>query len=109
MDGDTTRTCFLPWLVPPVMLRVCKGLGRVKLFIDDIVRFSKNGGRHVCDLRWFLERLTKLNLKVAPNKALLGAAKIIFLGHKISSVGVGPDPDRRTPTPTSTSCRAFLF
>ena len=46
----------------------------------------------MCDLRWFLERLTKLNLKVAPNKALLGAAKIIFLGHKISSVGVGPDP-----------------
>ena len=55
----------------------------MKLLIDDIVCFSKNGEQHVCDLRRFLEWLTKLDLKLAPNKALLGAAEIIFLGHKI--------------------------
>ena len=76
-----------------IMLRVCEGFERVKLFIDDIVCFSKNGEQHVFDLRRFLERLTRFDLKLAPNKALLGAAEIIFLGHKISSEGVGPDPN----------------
>ena len=50
--------------------------------------------QHVCDLRRFLERLTIFNLKLAPNKALLGAAEIIVLRHKISSEGVGPDPGK---------------
>ena len=77
-----------------IMLRVYEGFERVKLFIDDIVCFSKNGEQHVCDLRRFFERLTKFDLKLAPNKALLGAAEIIFLGHKISSEGVGPDPNK---------------
>ena len=48
----------------------------------------------MCDLRRFLERLTRFNPKLAPNKALPGAAEIISLGHKISSEGVGPDPDK---------------
>ena len=48
----------------------------------------------MCVMRRFLERLTKFDLKLAPNKALLGAAEIIFLGHKISSQGVGPDPNK---------------
>ena len=77
-----------------IMLRVCEGLERVKLFIDDIVCFSKNGEQHVCDLRRFLERLTRFNLKLAPNNALLGTAEIIFLGHDISSEGVGPHPGK---------------
>ena len=65
----------------------------MKLFSDGIVRFSKiPGTARVCDLRRFLERLTRFNLKPAPNNVLLGTAEIIFLGHKISSEGVGPDP-----------------
>ena len=66
----------------------------MKLFIDGIVCFSKDGEQHVCDLRRFLERPTRFNLKLAPNKTLLGAAKTIFFGHKISSEGVGPDPGK---------------
>ena len=53
----------------------------------------------MCDLRQFLERLTKFDLKLAPNKALLGAAETIFLGHKISSEGVGPDPNKAKACP----------
>ena len=30
-----------------IMLRVCDGLKHVRLFIDDIVCFSKNGAEHV--------------------------------------------------------------
>ena len=46
-----------------IMLRVREGLERVKLY----------------DLRRFLERLTRFDPKLAPNKALLGAAEIISL------------------------------
>ena len=46
----------------------------------------------MCDLRRFLEQLTRFNLKPVPNNALLDTAEIIFLGHKISSEGVDPDP-----------------
>ena len=64
----------------------------MKLFIDDIICFSKDGEQHVCDLRRFPKWLTRFGLKLARNKALLGAAEIIFLEPKISSEGVGPDP-----------------
>ena len=66
----------------------------MKLFIDVILYFYKNGEQHVCDLRRFLEWLTTFNLKLALNKALLGVTEIIFLGHKIDSEGVGPDPGK---------------
>ena len=38
-----------PGWFQPIMLRVCEGLERVRLFIDDIVCFSKNGLEHVSD------------------------------------------------------------
>ena len=94
MDSDTTRTCFVLWLVPVHHVAGCEGLERVKLFINAIVCFSKNGEYHVRVPRRFLERLTRFNLKLAPNKALLGAAEIIFYGNRISSEGVGPDPGK---------------
>ena len=106
LTAECTQDGLWEWTVMPqglasspgwfqsIMLRVCEDLERMKLFIDDIVCFSKNGKQHVCDLRRFLERLTKFDVKLAPNKALLGAAEIIFLGHKISSEGVGSDPNK---------------
>ena len=66
----------------------------MKLLIDDIVCFSKNGEQHARDLRRFLQRLKRFNLKLAPNMVLLGASETIFFGNKISSVGVGPDPGK---------------
>ena len=71
-----------PGWFQPILLRVFKGLERVKLFIDDIVYFSENGEKHVCGLRRFLERLTRFNLKLALNKALLGAAEISSSGTR---------------------------
>ena len=41
-----------------IMLRVCDGLKPVRLFIDDIVCFSKNGAEYVADLERFFEGLT---------------------------------------------------
>ena len=50
-----------------IMLRGSEGFERVKLFID------------LYDLRRFLERLARFDPKLAPNKALLDAAEILFL------------------------------
>ena len=77
-----------------IMLRVCEGLERVRLFIDDIVCFSKNGGEHVNDFRKFLERLTNFNLKLAPKKAHLGVKVVKFLGHRITAEGIAQDPGK---------------
>ena len=82
---------FSPGWFQSIMLRVCEGLERLRLFIDDIVCFSKNGGEHVYDLRKFLERLTNFNLKQAPKKAHLGVKVVKFLGHRITAEGIAPD------------------
>ena len=76
------------------MLRFCDGLRRVRLFIDDIVCFSKNGAEHVADLERFLEKLTIFNLKLAPKKASIGVRVIRFLGHRVTAKGVEPDPEK---------------
>ena len=44
-----------PGWVQSNMLRVCDGLQRVRLFIDDIACFSKNGTEHVRDLESLFE------------------------------------------------------
>ena len=91
-----------------IMLRVCDGLQRVRLFIDDIVCFSKNGAEHVCDLESFFERLTMFDLKLAPKKAYLGVRTIKFLGHRVTAKGVEPDPEKveamtKLPMPSNVS------
>ena len=76
------------------MNRVCEGLERVRLFIDDIVCFSTNGTEHVEDLTKFFERLTTYDLKLAPKKAHLGVRAIKFLGHRVTAEGLAPDPGK---------------
>ena len=51
-----------------VILRVCEGLERVRLFIGDIVCFSKNGCEHASDLQKNFDRLATFNLKLAPKR-----------------------------------------
>ena len=60
----------------------------MKLFSDGIVRFSKNGEQHACAT---CDGSSNLH-PITYNNVLLSTAEIIFLGHKISSEGVGPDP-----------------
>ena len=91
-----------------IMLRVCEGLERVRLFIDDIVCFSKNSCEHVRDLHNFFDRLTTFNLKLAPKKAHLGVRVIKFWGHRVTAAGIAPDPGKvealmKLPMPTNVS------
>ena len=97
-----------------IMLRVCDGLKRVRLLIDDIVCFSQNGAEHVGDLESFFERLTMFDLKLAPKKAYLGVRTIKVLGHRETAKGVEPDPGKveamtNLPMPTNVSQLRFLL
>lgn len=90
-----------------IMLRVCEGLKRVRLFIDDIVCFPKNGAEHVCDPEFCFERLTLFDLKLAPKKAYLGVRTIKFC-HLVTAQGVEPDPGKveamtKLPMPSNVS------
>ena len=70
------------------MLRVCKGLERVGLYVE-IVCFSKNGQEHVSDLRIF-GRLITFGLKLTPKKAHPGVKVVIFSGHRGTADGIAP-------------------
>ena len=84
-----TQQGIYEWMVMPmglasspgcfqsIILRVCEGLQRVRLFIDDVC-FSASGTAHVQDLDHFFQRLTKFDLKLAPKKAHLGVKVIEF-------------------------------
>lgn len=74
-----------------IMLRICDGLQRVRLCIDDIC-FSTNGTEHVGGLESVFERLTMFDLKLVPKKAYLGVRTIKCLGHRVTAKGIEPDP-----------------
>ena len=97
-----------PGWFQPIMLHVCEGLERVRLFIDDIVCFSSNRGEHVNDLRKLLERLAYFNLKLTPKKAHFGVKVVKGLDHRITAKGIEPDPGKveallKIPMPTNVS------
>ena len=77
-----------------IMCRMCEGLEWVRLFIGDILCFSRNGHEHISDLRKFFERFTTFDLKLAPKKAHLGVKVVNFLGHKGTAEGIAPDPGK---------------
>ena len=61
------------------MARICDGLERCRLYIDDVCTFSESGAQHVTDLERLFERLTKFNLKLAPKKgACWGEGNKVF-------------------------------
>lgn len=91
-----------------IMLRMCEGLERVRLFLGDIVCFSVDSAEHVRDLGRFLERLTKFGLKLALNKVYLGVRVIKFLGHRVTADALAPYPGKveapyGLPMPTDVS------
>lgn len=98
-----------------VIARVCDGLERARLFIDDIIVYSRDGVEHVVrDLERFFERMVKFDLKLATKKTKLGVKVVTFLGHRVTAEGVQPCPERmkpmcRLPMPTNvTQLRSLL-
>lgn len=80
-----------------MMARVCDGLERVRLFIDDVIVISRDGAEHVRDLERFFERMVKFNLKLAPKKTNLGVKVVTFLGQQVTAEGIAPEPEKVKP------------
>ncbi|CAM9593823.1 unnamed protein product, partial [Sphacelaria rigidula] len=115
-----TQSGLYEWLVMPmgcsgspgwfqeIMARICDGLERCRLYIDDVCTFSGTGKQHVDDLEGLFQRLTKYNLKLAPKKAHVGMKETKFLGRHISAEGISPDQDKvqvliKMPVPADVS------
>lgn len=93
---------------------VLRGLPRVFVYIDDILVYSPDAETHIKDLTAVLDRLLLHGLVISPEKCVLGASSIEFLGYKVSSKGLAPMHDRVDalklvkPPQDVTSCRRFI-
>jgi hypothetical protein len=64
---------------------------RCLVFLDNIVIYANSLVSHGRKLRDVFRRLRKYNLKLQPDKCEFLCKEVIFLGHKISELGVEPD------------------
>jgi len=78
-----------------LMNKVLKGMDAfVFVYQDDILVFSKSFDEHLLHLQQVFERLRQANLTVSPSKCSFGCDKVKFLGHIISTSGIGRNPEK---------------
>jgi hypothetical protein len=63
-------------------------------YLDDVVIYSKTFEEHLEHVKIVLERLRAAGLTVKPEKVMFATKEISFLGHIVSTNGVGIDPQR---------------
>ena len=59
-------------------------------YIDDILIHSPSPEQHITDVDDVLGALDKVDLKVHPEKCLVGADMVPYLGHNVSAYGLTP-------------------
>ena len=64
------------------------------VYIDDILVFGRSFEETLSRLEMVLSRLSKLNLKVKPEKCQLFREKVRYLCHIVTSEGTCPDPEK---------------
>ena len=69
-----------------VMKEILDGMDDVVSYVDDLLVHSKTWDNHLETLKELFARLKRAGLTVKPQKCVLGAAEIDFLGHHL---GVG--------------------
>ena len=63
-------------------------------YIDDIIIFSKTFEEHLKHTELVFECVVKAGFALKRSKCLFAATRIAFLGHIVSSLGIGPDPEK---------------
>ena len=81
------------WFVS-VMRLVTAGIDNIRMYLDDAIGPDDCPLHHVATLAAFFARLRLHRLKLSPDKSRIGAARVDFLGHIISTDGVRPNDDR---------------
>ena len=95
------------------MQEVVEGLSGVEVIADDFLVIGRGNTQEeaiaTCDhdkkLREFLKRALERNLKLSLETTKLRLTEVLYMGHKITSKGLGAHPDkvkaiREMPTPT---------
>ena len=94
--------------------QVLRGLSCVYAYIDDILIASTTKEEHLTHLREVCARLDANGIVINPNKCVLGADSLEFLGHQVDRHGIRPleekvDAVRQFPQPASLKkLRQFL-
>jgi transposase InsO family protein len=84
------------------------------VYLDDCIIFSATPEQHLTRLRAVLQRITDCGMKLKASKCVLMQKSVHFLGHVISSEGIGTDPEKtrlveQWPVPSNLSeLRSFL-
>lgn len=73
------------------MDELIEGLNGVTTLIDDTVVTGTTREEHDANLKAVLERATEKNLKLNPEKLIVGAQEIEYFGHRITAEGLKPD------------------
>lgn len=66
----------------------------VKVYLDDILIFSKNRADHLLHLRMVLQRLKEERLLVNLKKCNFMQKELVYLGFVISKEGLKMDPEK---------------
>ena len=83
-----------------------EGLTGVKVIVDDIVVFGKNGPDHDRNLDSLMQRCREKGIKLNADKTEIGQKEIPFFGHLLTDEGLKIDPNKvkaieNMPSPTS--------
>uniref|UniRef100_A0A5S6QHD9 RNA-directed DNA polymerase n=1 Tax=Trichuris muris TaxID=70415 RepID=A0A5S6QHD9_TRIMR len=74
--------------------QVLRGLDNCFAYVDDILLASRSESEHLELLRKLFDRLATFGLKVNPEKCVLGAESLVFLGHLVDCKGIQPSPEK---------------
>ena len=86
----------------------------VLVYLDDLLVFSSSFERHLHALEQVLGKIAEEGLKINPEKCQFAQSKVSFLGHQVSTAGIGPDPAKidavlNFPVPkTAKDVRSFV-
>ena len=91
----------LPSFVQKIIDKILKPLKKfAKIYIEDIVSYSKKFETYINHLRQFFEMLTKLNVIFFIKKNVPELFQYHFLGQKIDAFGMSTTPERIKPLQT---------
>ena len=77
-----------------LMDTVCRELDFIFVYLDDILVASRSPAEHEVHLKTLFDRLLKHGLVVNPDKCVLGASEIEFLGHLVTRNSISPLPSK---------------
>ena len=73
---------------------VLQGIPHVAIFLDDILLTGRNDREHLHTLKVVLQRLQDAGLRLKRSKCTFMASEVVFLGHKVDSMGLHPISDK---------------